>query len=305
MVKGAGKTLAASAGFILAVSTAQAGIELTKNPAVQPGGFGDTVRFTICWSNFSTETAFTFVITEAVPLSTTFIPEASTAAFDCGNSTGVSPTTAYSTANSVTPPAAFVSGNPVAGTRWLRWTLPQAGTPTTGCVCYRVTVEDPSPDNLITGRGASATMIQAGVGASVTYSATASVIVTNPGVLIRKSVSPSFLDVAGGNATYTIAFSNGGSNTAYSVTIFDHFPLNAVWQTAGYSAWYVDGTGFGRDFSGSPPSGSAGYSLVAPPPWTAGTPANGMNVSSAYMQWVVPSLAIGRSGMITFVFQVF
>jgi hypothetical protein len=51
-------------------------------------------------------------------------------------------TTAYTTAASpAMPAAASVTGaNPVAGTRWLRWTVPMAGVQTTGCACYRVQV---------------------------------------------------------------------------------------------------------------------------------------------------------------------
>ncbi len=73
-------------------------------------------------------------------MGTVFVPEASSAALDCGNTAGQPLAVSYSTATSTTPPAAFTPGNPIAGTRWLRWTLPFSGLNTTGCACYRVTV---------------------------------------------------------------------------------------------------------------------------------------------------------------------
>ena len=120
-----------------------ADIKLTKMPRLTVGASGDTVQFRICWSNYSSASAFTFVITDALPQGTAFVPEASTAAFDCGNTKGVPLTVAYSQATSVTPPAAFTTGNPTnapSPTRWLRFTIPSTGVNTTGCVCYRVTV---------------------------------------------------------------------------------------------------------------------------------------------------------------------
>ncbi len=124
---------------IVAVMVVGADIRLTKTPPLAVSASGDTVSFRICWSNFSSASAFTFVVTDAVPMGSTFVPEAGTAAFNCGNTAGVAPVTAYSTATSVTPPA-FTDGNPIGGTHWLRWTVPQIGVNTTGCLCYRVTV---------------------------------------------------------------------------------------------------------------------------------------------------------------------
>ncbi len=148
---------------------------------------------------------------------------------------------------------------------------------------------------------ASATYMGGGQGTSVTYSATAKILVANPAVYLWKDVTPTYMAVAGGaNVTYTICFSNGGANTAFNVTIFDHLPQNTVWQTAGYSAWYVDLTNTGRDFSGTPPNGAAAFSAGAPPPWGA-LPADGTAVAAGYLQWVVPSLGLGKSGCIVFV----
>jgi len=115
-------------------------VKLTKEPRLAVAASTDTVQFKVCWSNYSSSSAFTFVMTDAVPMGTTFLPEATTAAFNGGSTDGVVISVAYSTSTSATPPASFVSGNPIAGTRWLRWTVPMSGVQTTGCSVYRVTV---------------------------------------------------------------------------------------------------------------------------------------------------------------------
>ena len=79
-------------------------------------------------------------MTDAVPQGTTFVPEATTAPLDCGNTDGTPVVVSYSTATSATPPSPFTTGNPIAGTRWLRWTVGMAGIQTTGCGCFRVSV---------------------------------------------------------------------------------------------------------------------------------------------------------------------
>jgi len=117
-----------------------ADVKLSKAPRLSVAASGDTVRFQVCWSNYSSTSAFSFVMTDGIPVGTTFVPEAGTAAFDCGNTKGQTINTAYSTSTSATPPAGFTDGNPIAGTRWLRWTIPYAAVNTTGCACYRVSV---------------------------------------------------------------------------------------------------------------------------------------------------------------------
>ena len=117
-------------------------IKLEKLPKLSLAASADTVRFRICWSNFSTASAFTFVMTDAVPEGTTFLPESGSAGLDCGNTDGTPLAVAYSTLTTPTVPlpASFITGNPVSGTHWLRWTLPVAGIQTTGCACFRVVV---------------------------------------------------------------------------------------------------------------------------------------------------------------------
>lgn len=117
-------------------------VKLTKEPRLTVAASGDTVQFKICWSNYSTTTAFNFVITDAVPESTTYVPDPATA-MDCGNTNGVIPDVAYSTSTSATPPATFTTtgGTPPGSSRWLRWTYGQVAINTTGCACFRVRVD--------------------------------------------------------------------------------------------------------------------------------------------------------------------
>jgi uncharacterized repeat protein (TIGR01451 family) len=117
-------------------------VKLTKEPRLTVAASGDTVRFQLCWSNYSSASAFTFVITDAVPVGTAFLPEATSAGLNCGNTDGVAIGVSYSTVASPAMPAAasFVSANPIAGTQWLRWTVGMIGVQTTGCGCFRVKI---------------------------------------------------------------------------------------------------------------------------------------------------------------------
>ncbi len=127
---------------LAALQVVGADVKLSKQPSLVIAASGDTVRFRVCWSNYSSASAFSFVITDAVPQGTAFVPEAGTAAFDCGNTGGATVDVAASTATSATvpPPGSFAAGNPPSTARWLRWTVNVAGVNTTGCVCYRVSV---------------------------------------------------------------------------------------------------------------------------------------------------------------------
>jgi len=128
---------------LTAILVTGADVKIFKAPKLTVAASGDTVQFKVCWSNYSSASAFSMVLTDAVPAGTAFLPEASTAAFNCGSTDGVAVTTAYSTATTGTMPAAgsFTTGNPVTATRWLRWTVPMAGVQTTGCACFRVQLD--------------------------------------------------------------------------------------------------------------------------------------------------------------------
>jgi hypothetical protein len=117
-------------------------VKLFKEPRLVIAASGDTVQFKICWSAYSSASAFTFVITDAVPRGTTYVPEVASAMM-CGSTSGVAAMVAYSPTASASPPATFTSvpsAAPPAGLSWLRWTVPVVGVKTTGCACFRVSV---------------------------------------------------------------------------------------------------------------------------------------------------------------------
>ncbi|MEK7474812.1 MAG: hypothetical protein AAB152_04165 [Candidatus Coatesbacteria bacterium] len=128
---------------LTAVMVVGVDVKLTKEPPLQVVASSDTVQFKICWSNYSSASAFTFVITDAVPMGTNFLPEASMAGLSCGNTDGTALAVGYSLLASPTMPgaASFTGANPVAGTRWLRWTVPIVGVQTSGCACFRAVVQ--------------------------------------------------------------------------------------------------------------------------------------------------------------------
>jgi uncharacterized repeat protein (TIGR01451 family) len=119
-----------------------ADVKLTKQPLLAVAASGDQVEFRICWSNFSSASAMQFVVRDAVPMGTTYVPQGGTANLVCGPIRGPAPVidVAYSTAVTTTPPATWSAGNPVTGTRWLRWGVNHVYINSTGCVCFRVSV---------------------------------------------------------------------------------------------------------------------------------------------------------------------
>jgi uncharacterized repeat protein (TIGR01451 family) len=118
-------------------------VKLFKEKRLTIAASGDTVQFKICWSNYSSASAFSFVITDAVPEGTTYVPDTVTT-MDCGSTDGVAMTVSYSTSAVSTPPngsfTTVPSGTLPGGVRWLRWTMPVVGVQTTGCACFRISV---------------------------------------------------------------------------------------------------------------------------------------------------------------------
>ena len=116
---------------------------LTGSPRLAIADSGTIVQFRVCWSNSGTDSVFSLLLTDAVPTHSVFVPEASADGLDCGNTFGLPLTVGYSTVATPTVPApdSFADGNPVAGTRWLRWTVPVVGPVATGCGCFRAQVQ--------------------------------------------------------------------------------------------------------------------------------------------------------------------
>ena len=116
-------------------------VKMFKEERLTIAASGDTIRFKICWSAYSSASAFTFVITDAVPVGTAYVPEVASA-MNCGSTDGATMAVAYS--NDTTTPAAtwttVPSAAPPLTTRWLRWTVPVIGVQTTGCACFKVSI---------------------------------------------------------------------------------------------------------------------------------------------------------------------
>ena len=138
-------TLDGSITGIAAILVVAADVKLEKRKRLSVAASGDTVQFWICWSNYSSSTAYSFTITDAVPNGTTYVPELASLAV-CGQNGpfDASASLAASASTTTTPPTNFATVNPgsTAGstTRWLRWTVRDVYVNSTGCVCFKVIV---------------------------------------------------------------------------------------------------------------------------------------------------------------------
>lgn len=137
---------------------------------------------------------------------------------------------------------------------------------------------------------ASATYMGGGQGTSVTYSATAKILVANPAVFLWKDCTPTVVSTVGGYITCVLSFSNGGANTAFNVTVNDKLPNGVGCAFMGLvSSW---------SGAGAPLASWSGNNTT----WGAGVPPVGQtSATSVFLRWIVPSLGIGVSGVITFV----
>ena len=157
---------------------------------------------------------------------------------------------------------------------------------------------------------ASATYMGGGQGTSVTYSATAKILVANPAVFLWKDCTPTVVATVGGLVTCTLCFSNGGANTAFNVTINDRLPngTGAYWR--GYATGGMPGAcapvlvpGF---WVGGGTAGWASYSVDGGSSWVNGTPPMGQQAPAGglMLRWRVQSLGIGVSGCVSFLMSV-
>ncbi|MEK7766957.1 MAG: hypothetical protein AAB368_12040, partial [bacterium] len=130
-------------GSINGLATVQvvgADIKLVKWPPLQVSASGDIVPFRICWSNYSTATGSSFTINDAIPNGTIYVPDVLSNHF-CGATKGFgAATAAYSTDGGIGYTSMPVGGPATTGVTNLRWTIPTVGVMTTGCVCFKVTV---------------------------------------------------------------------------------------------------------------------------------------------------------------------
>jgi len=138
---------------------------------------------------------------------------------------------------------------------------------------------------------------------SISYSATAKILVANPAVFLWKDIDgPTCVTAsAGGTIAFSICFSNGGANSAFNITVKDKLP-NATWwiSLANYSSWWIDLAGVGQTLT-TYYSQSATTGVLYP----VGAGQNMCpSATCPFLQWVVPALGVGRSGCVSFTVSV-
>jgi uncharacterized repeat protein (TIGR01451 family) len=147
---------------------------------------------------------------------------------------------------------------------------------------------------------ASATYSAGSQGTSVTYSATAKILIANPDVYLWKDANPTYVSTSGGIVTFLICFSNGGANTAFNVTITDALPPNTYWYDPTCTApnYVVTGTiplaNITRTYA-TTLAGLAGAPSTCPP----------NNFAGYFLRWTVSRIDIGKSACITFAASVY
>ena len=138
-------TLDGSISGLTSILIVAADVKLTKQKKLTVAASGDITQFQVCWENVSTATAFSFTITDAIPMGTSYYPELASAMMCWSTSPVPGVIVWYSTATSTTPPGTFTSvpgtSSPLSNTRWLRWTIRDVYMNSSGCVCYKVKVD--------------------------------------------------------------------------------------------------------------------------------------------------------------------
>lgn len=138
---------------------------------------------------------------------------------------------------------------------------------------------------------------------SVSYSATAKILISNPKVFLYKDVNPTYVSAAGGGGlvTFSLCFSNGGANTAYNVTITDVLPNNCYWMSTGCTDTYYDAwQSVGAEPTISYTTDNWGTTFPGCPPFDWG-----VSTWDFYqIRWVVDVLDIGESGCIWYVVRI-
>ncbi|MEK7767998.1 MAG: hypothetical protein AAB368_17335 [bacterium] len=146
---------------------------------------------------------------------------------------------------------------------------------------------------------ASATYSAGSQGTSVTYSATAKILIANPDVYLWKDANPTYVGTTGGIVTFLICFSNGGANTAFNVTITDALPPNTYWYDATCTAPNYVQTG-NVTVAGTI---TRAYAQNIAGPWVVGCPPN--TSPMYFLRWTVSRIDIGKSECITFAASVY
>lgn len=151
-------------------------------------------------------------------------------------------------------------------------------------------------DGTIITNIASATFQGAGNprGFVVTYSATATVLVQNPRIMLFKTASPT-MQAPGGDVTFRVCVRNMSADvSAFNVTVTDQIPAGFEFQAGGAFAanpgiwpntWVVTNA-----------NGVAG-------PWNAGWPTVGQE-PAWFMRWTLPVVGQNSSGCVEFTARV-
>ena len=135
---------------------------------------------------------------------------------------------------------------------------------------------------------------------SISYSATAKILVANPAVFLWKDIDgPTCVTAsAGGTIAFSICFSNGGANSAFNITVKDKLPNNTYWLSASYTSWWIGLNGVaGAPLSAFYSTGSSNGPWFGP----MGAPQNMCPAATcSFLQWVIPALGVGMSGCVQF-----
>jgi len=123
---------------------------------------------------------------------------------------------------------------------------------------------------------------------TVSYSATVTVMVRNPAILLTKLSTPT-TQSAGGEITFRVWAANTSLySSAFDVVVTDRLPDNMEYVGASFGSW-TNGTG----------TWSPEYSNLYAGPYTAGQPGNGQD-APYYLRWTLNWLGPGKSGFIEF-----
>jgi len=204
-------------------------LSITKTDVIDPVDAGDEIAYQIQYSNSGNENASNVVITDYVPVNTTF------------NRTAGTP--------------AGVHANGVV--TWSIGTLNAGGSDE---VYLYVTVDSPLPaGTVITNTGYQIDCDQTApvVGADVTTT------IKSPALKVSLAGTPSTVD-AGQQITYTLAYTNVGDGTAHNVVLWDELPDDPPGSTSFVSAsgGYVHANGVVTWSIGTLDSGEEGQQTL-------------------------------------------
>ena len=186
-----------SATVSVTVSNPSADLALTKSASPDPVQAGSNVTYTLGVTNGGPSTASSVVVTDTLPVGTSYVSCSSTGGGTCGGS-GRNRTISFGSLASDASATVTLVAKVAAGTA--------SGT----VIRNTGRVKASGPSDASTGNN----------------SATASVTVSNPAadLALTKSAAPNPVQ-AGANVTYTIRLSNGGPSAASSVVVTDTLPV--------------------------------------------------------------------------------